>query len=218
MQESKRNRMSDLFCASVDNPTIANIIGVHQRTVRRFMARFMADESMAHKPRGPVTNKIRTANFVEIMMDIVEENPTIRIREAAHLAGVGTMTASRAIHDDLGLKSFSRTPKHLLTARQKAIRLERSKKLLTWLKHNGSTVKNFSDKKNFSVDQSFNHCNDRYLAKDKSDVKAIMTMKHQPLSWSWVSGHQMARRCLPSSFPAESGRGQRSIWRCYRLW
>ncbi len=40
------------------------------------------------------------------------------------------------------------------------------------------TVKIFLDKKNFSLDQSFNHCNDCYLAKAKSDVQAIMTTKH----------------------------------------
>ncbi|QQP52179.1 Putative transposable element, partial [Caligus rogercresseyi] len=52
----------------------------------------------------------------------------------------------------LGLKSFVRTPRHLLAATMKARRLERAKKVLNFFKHNGDTVKIYSDKKIFTVD------------------------------------------------------------------
>jgi len=82
------------------------------------------------------------------------------------------------VHDDLGLQSFSRAQRHLLTAAQKKIRLERSKILLNWLKHNPSTVIIFSDKKNFTVDMAFNHKNDRFLSKERSSVPPVMRTKH----------------------------------------
>ena len=61
-----------------------------------------------------------------------------------------------AMHDDLGLKSYARTPRHLLTESMKARRLERSKKVLSYLKQHGSTVKVFSDEKIFTVDAVVN--------------------------------------------------------------
>ena len=85
----------------MDNSTIANIIGVRERTGRRVRARFMANESMTHKSRGTPANKIHTAIFIDSMKIMVEENPTIGIQEAACLTGVGTMTMNRAIQDDL---------------------------------------------------------------------------------------------------------------------
>ncbi len=83
-------------------------------------------------------------------------------------------TMGLAVRSDHGLKSFSPVPKQLLTTANKENRVLRGQLLLTWLKHNPSTVKVFSDKKNFTVDGlteelhgAIDRRNDRWIAKDK---------------------------------------------------
>ena len=70
---------------------------------------------------------------------------------------VSPRTMRRAVHTDLQLKPFVRTPKHLLTPEMQARRLERGKKVLNYLKRHGPTVKIFSDEKIFTVDAVVNH-------------------------------------------------------------
>ena len=64
--------------------------------------------------------------------------------------------------------------------------LERSKLLLTWIKHHGSTVRLFSDKKNFTVDIAYNRRNDRFLASSSSEVPFVMKLikSHRPRKYS----------------------------------
>ncbi|QQP56346.1 Uncharacterized protein FKW44_000965 [Caligus rogercresseyi] len=85
----------------------------------------------------------------------------------------------------LGLASKTRPKRHLLTARQKNIRLERSKKIL-WRLKKGSTM--------FTVDQAFNRRNDRVVVPKDEEAPPVMTTKHP-------AGVMTARRCLHIFFP-----------------
>ncbi|QQP52624.1 Uncharacterized protein FKW44_004830, partial [Caligus rogercresseyi] len=62
---------------------------------------------------------------------------------------VDPMTINRVVREDLGLTSYTRTMRHLLTEDMKRKRLTRCKKVLTWLKGNDSIVI-VSDKKIFT--------------------------------------------------------------------
>ncbi|QQP49706.1 Uncharacterized protein FKW44_010463, partial [Caligus rogercresseyi] len=73
----------------------------------------------------------------------------------------GPMTINRAVRGDLGLTSYTRTLRHLLTEDMKRKRLTRCKKVLNWLKGNGSIVKIYSYKKIFIIDQVYKRRNDR---------------------------------------------------------
>ncbi len=85
---------------------------------------------------------------------------------------------STAVHDDLSLKSYTRTPRHLITECMKARRWERCNKVLRYIKNHGSTVKIFSDEKIFTVDAVLNSRNDRYLAESIADVICTFRTKH----------------------------------------
>ncbi|QQP37895.1 Putative transposable element [Caligus rogercresseyi] len=87
-------------------------------------------------------------------------------------------TIQIAVHGDLGMKSFARTPKHLLTVKMKARRFERCKKVLQYYKSSGGKVKIFSDKKIFTLDAVVNRRNDRYLAISIDQVEGQYRTKH----------------------------------------
>ena len=91
---------------------------------------------------------------------------------------VDSKTIRNAVKYDLKLKSYTRTPKHLLTTAMKEKRLERCKKITTWLKKNPSIVMIFSDEKIFTVDAVLNRRNDRYIAESKAEVKGTFRTKH----------------------------------------
>ena len=64
-----------------------------------------------------------------------------------------------------------------MTDRMRGIRLQRCRKLITWMKGDGGVMKFFSDEKNFAVDCAFNKRNDRWIASSRSEVKSKMTTK-----------------------------------------
>ena len=79
-------------------------------------------------------------------------------------------TIKLAVNTDLGLKSFARTPRYLVTEALKSKRLTRCKKVLHHPKTHAGTVKIFSEKL-FTIDAVVNRRNDRYLAKSIEDVE-----------------------------------------------
>ena len=178
-QQSKRQRVLDLLDAQIPQKVIAETVGVNIRTVERLNAAKKDGKSDAARAEGSGGhNKKRTEAFINSLKAKINADPTISMRRHSRDLNVSTGTIRKAVHDDLGLKSFVRVPRHLLTATMKERRLERCKKILVDLKHNGSRIKIFSDKKIFTVDQVFNRRNDRYLAESTDQVKGVFRTKH----------------------------------------
>ncbi len=132
---------------------------------------------MAHKSPGAPFHKIRTNSFMEAVKKI-NEGLTKSMQKIADEMGTSSTTVHRTARTDLEMQSFARGQRHLRTARQREVRLERSKMLLTWLKNHPSMVKLFSDKKNFTVDEAFNSLNDRYPTNKHENISPIMRTKH----------------------------------------
>ena len=80
------------------------------------------------------------------------------------------------VEKDLGFSPLKIRKKHLLTAAQKRKRLERSKKILNYLKDGtklGDVV--FSNEKLFTDEAKINKQNDRVLANSSKDVSEELT-------------------------------------------
>ena len=87
-------------------------------------------------------------------------------------------TISRAVKEDLGMKSYVRRVRNLLTTRSRALRAERCPKFLNHLKHKGGHVCVFVDEKKFVVDEAGNKQNTRIIAFDPSEVPPVMQSKN----------------------------------------
>ncbi|QQP51038.1 Uncharacterized protein FKW44_012244, partial [Caligus rogercresseyi] len=66
------------------------------------------------------TQQKRSGEFLDHLQEDIKKDPTKSIRKMAAERNVALITVNRAVHQDLGLKSFFRTPRHLLTATMKA--------------------------------------------------------------------------------------------------
>ena len=106
------------------------------------------------------------------------ENPTKSIRKIAKEVNV-SKTTIRIHLKTLGLSSYVRRHRQLLSNAAKVKRVERSKKLLGKLKKSTpSQVRIFSDEKNWTVDQARNARNDRYIAHSPKEVPVINRTKY----------------------------------------
>ncbi len=77
------------------------------------------------------------------------------------------------------MKSVVRPPRHLLSEQTKKLRLERGRRLLNRLKSMPpSTVKIFSDKKVFTIDQVYNRRNDRQIINVGQQGTPVSRTKH----------------------------------------
>ncbi len=119
----------------------------------------------------------------------VEESPITSMRSMAKAVSVRERTIRRSIGDSW--RPWTGELCQLLTNASKAAGVNRRKKLITWLKHHGSTVKIFSNKKMWTVDQAKNARNNRFLAMNQTKHPAGMMMlgvitsdgQRMPLYW-----------------------------------
>ncbi len=119
-----------------------------------------------------------TENFLEKLAKAVEKAPTTSIRKHAKILKVSEGTVRNGLKK-LGKRSMVRPPVPLLTERLKQLRIERSKRLLSKLKKlDPATVKIFSDKKIFTVDQAYNRRNDRFIVDQGNPATPVSKTKH----------------------------------------
>jgi hypothetical protein len=91
---------------------------------------------------------------------------------------VSRSTISRAVNTDLGMKSYNRRRRSILTGRSKATRAERCPKLLNHLKHKGGVVRVSVDEKKFVIDEVANPQNSQVIAYEPSQVPPVMQSKN----------------------------------------
>ena len=159
--EAKRQSIVDLFHAQIPFKRITKIIEVNLSTVYKVTKSFAARNTIKRKEGSSRHNKKRTKSFLEDLNATIESDPTMSLKKLAKSKNVSQRMIQLAMKD-LGFKSYVRRRRQLLTERMRATRLDKAKKLCSWLKKsNRSTMKIFSDKKMFTVDQARNCHNDQ---------------------------------------------------------
>jgi transposase len=177
-QQQKRQRVADLLLAKVKAKSISEMVGVSLKTVYNIKKAMTSEKGIKRKSGSGGSNKKRNPEFLDALKSKISEDPTTSMRKLAGEMSVDLQTVRTAVHQDLGLKSFVLTPKHLLTESTKARQLERAKNVKAYLRTHRKTVKVFSDEKIFTVDAKVNRRNDRFLAASTAEVKGIFRTKH----------------------------------------
>ncbi len=210
--EAKRNRVSALLDAGMRYEKIASIVpcslGLNSKVKR------LKDEEkhLGRKPGSGGHNQKRTAEFMGDLTNAIEASPMTSMRKHAKNFRVDPKTIRKAVKD-LGAFSYVRRRRQLLTGTMKETRVIKGKRLLSWMKNHPSTVRIFSDKKLWTVDQARNSRNDRYLAYCIDQVPPINTSKHPASCMMLGVVASDSKRMDPYWFPKGSGLGPRSTWR-----
>ena len=123
-----------------------------------------------------VAKSVRTQDLIDRVQEYVDENPEVSIRDLAARFDVSLGTMAKLVHKDLRHKSYKHRVRHALTDEHRATRLEKAKKLFDKIRHEDSgKLRFFSDEKIFSVEQTLNHQNDRYVRANLSGSTMTIT-------------------------------------------
>ena len=175
--EAKRHRVSALLDAQVPTGRICEVVPCSRFLVAKVKKLKEASKDLSRKPGSGGHNKKLTDDFLDDLKAKIKAAPTTSQRTMAKELQISRRSIGRAV-DSLGFTSYVRRHRQLLSDTTKATRVRKGKKLLTWIKHDKGTVRIFSDKKMWTVDQSRNSRNDRYLAYCVDAVPPIMAQKH----------------------------------------
>ena len=157
---------------------ISRIVGVSEKTVYNVQKKMIMSKTITRKTGSGGSNKKRTKTFIKTLKSRIQKDSTKSMQIMAHELKVDSKIVRNSVKYDLKFKSCTRTLKHLLTTAIKEKRLERCKKITTWLRKNPSIVMIFSDEKIFTVFAVLNCRNDRYIAESTAEVKGTFRTKH----------------------------------------
>lgn len=150
---------------------IARRFEVHRNTVTNVKKLYDETGSVEARPRTGGPRTVRTKEKLEEIRAAIEDNPSTSVRSLSRRFNMAETTTRLAVKRDLGLKSLSKQKVQTLTPQQREKRVERGKKVETFLKRGrDGKVLVFSDEKDFTVDQHLNRRNDRYIAKSTKDA------------------------------------------------
>lgn len=175
---ARRTTICELRRAGSSVSDIIKSTGYAKSTVYRVVAAFDAEGKVQRSRHSPRSDRKRTKTFLAGLKRTLKADPSQPMSKLAQKRSVSRSTISRAVKEDLGMKSYVRRVRNLLTTRSRALRAERCPKLLNHLKHKGGHVRVFVDEKKFVVDEVANKQNTRILAFDPSEVPPVMQSKN----------------------------------------
>jgi len=198
---ARRQAIVELLRAGHGVKETAEQMGVDRKTVSRVRDNFEVTGTVKRKVGSGGHNAKRSEEVLTGLACEIEASPTTSMRQMAKNLDVSARTIRRAVKD-LGAFSYVRRRRQLLSDALKARRLDKGTKLLNWLKSQPrSTIRIFSDKKNWTVDQKRNARNDRFLAYHVEDVPPIMETKHPASAMMLGVVASDGKRMPPHWFP-----------------
>lgn len=175
--------------------TLLAPLKVGERFVYRTIQRYTTTGDVVDRSRPGRPRSVRVKKTIEAVRSRINRNALRKQKLISREMKISTRTVSRILRDDLGMRAYKRCTSHLLTEKLKAIRHERSKKLLRLYGKNRYKNILFTDEKIFTIEEKFNKQNDRVYARTSYEAKdkvPRVQRGHHPTSvmvWWGVSYH-----------------------------
>ena len=175
---AQRMTICELRRAGSSVSDIIKSTGYAKSTVYRVVAAFDAEGTVQRSRHSPRSDQKRTKTFLAGLKRTLKSEPSQPMSKLAQKRSVSRSTISRAVNEDLDMKSYVRRVRNLLTTRSRALRAERCPKLLNHLKLKGGHVRVFVNEKKFVVDEVANKQNTQIISFDTSAVPPVMQSKN----------------------------------------
>ncbi len=177
--EARWQRLLDLLDGHIPIKDIISIVQCSRNFVHIIKRKNTAGKSLARKPGSSRHNTKVDGDFLMGLMAKIEADLMRSMWKLAKDLNVSKGTIHKAM-GMLRLHLCERRRRQLLTMASKKKRVGRGKKIISWLKKKpSSTILVFSDKKNWTVDQSHNARNNHYLACTVNEVPPV----NQTITW-----------------------------------
>ena len=170
MEHAKRNAFTELCSAGRIPADLAKVLKYPWTTMYDVCKRYDRSRDFSRATNKPRRDRKVISSIFNGLKRSVKANQTILAKKR----GVSRRSIGRGLAK-FKLTSYVPGRRHLFTDKMRGIRLQRCKKLITWMKGNGGVMKFFSDEKNFTVDCAFHRRNDRWIASSRSEVQSKMT-------------------------------------------
>uniref|UniRef100_A0A0K2T504 Uncharacterized protein n=1 Tax=Lepeophtheirus salmonis TaxID=72036 RepID=A0A0K2T504_LEPSM len=144
-------------------------------------------KNLSRKEGSRGHNLKRDFEFLGDLKKKIKEDSTKSMNRLSDELDGDEGTIRRVVKEDLGVSSYTRIPRHLLTDTLKERRLQSCKKVRAWIKANGSMVNKFSGKKSFTVD----------LVDHQRRSRGCSIENIRPKQGSFLSWRPTIRRWLP---------------------
>ena len=165
----KRELIADRLKQGKKPKEIMKELECGEKLVYKVKKMVMNGESLAPKTSPGRPRKV-TAEFLSTMCSTYGADPFHSYAKTAEENGVCRSTVGKAVRE-LGMKSYIRRVRCLISTTAREKRVERCEDLIEWYEEYGkSTVTIFSDKKLWTVDPSRNRQNQRCVARSPAEV------------------------------------------------
>ena len=156
--EKKRAQIEALLRVGTRVPVIMETLRVGANTVYR-VNKLMREAHLENRETdlavklGPGAGRPlkRTPEFLRVLKETFTADPMLHYSFVASQLSVSKKTISRGVRD-LGMRSYIRRHRALITKNGKVIRVERTEELLEYISAHPTTVIVFSDKKKITID------------------------------------------------------------------
>lgn len=192
--EMKRNAVVALYLGEKSTMEIVRELKhlkIHKSFVCRTIKRWNETGSVKDRPKSGRPKSATTKKVVDKVRKRIQRNPRRSAKEMAREMSVSSGSMSSILKNDLELKPYKRQKVHDLTAKQKKLRLDRSRLLLRRAVRGDFPNIVFSDEKNFPLEQYLNKQNDRVWLKERSsenlDQRTVGRNQHPPQVMVWAA-------------------------------
>ena len=156
----------------------------------RTLKRFRETGNITDKRRSGRPRSICTAVNKKKVRQVLTRHPALSHRKVAARVKISNASTRRIITKVLGYKSFKRTKTESLTDTVIHKRVQRCRKLLTWLKSVNPKRIVFSDEKIFSIDEKFNSKNSCIYSISRKDIpeqfRTVQKSQHPKSIMVWA--------------------------------
>jgi ''Paired box'' domain. len=179
---NKSGVILELFRQGKRQCEIVRLLNVPRQTVSDAINRF---KELGHDGRRPGSGRKRTVNTSanrQIIRKRVRRNSKVSMRKIARETGMGRESVRQMAKRELGLKPYKLQKVQLLTDENKRVRLERCLQLKRRAAAQRWGRILFTDEKVFTVQQAYNHQNDRSWSAEAPGTSAIVEHRQNPAS------------------------------------
>lgn len=185
--EMKRNAVIALYLGKKSTMDIVREL----KHLKIVIKRYNETGTVNDRPRSGRPKSATTKSTVKKVKKRINRNPRRSATQMAKDMEISRGSMSSILKNDLGLKPYKRQKVHELTAKQKKVRLDRSKLLLRRAARGDFPNIVFSDEKNFPLEQYLNKQNDRVWLAERSsenlDHRTVGRNQHPPQVMVWAA-------------------------------
>lgn len=211
-RSARRNAIVELHKRGHRQCDIVRMLRAPQSTVSTTLKRYRELGHEGDRPGRGRKRSVATRQNKNKVRQRIKRNPRLSLRKVARDMGINRESLRQLVKNDLGLKAYKLRKGQQLTNQNKRVRLTRCRELVRRAAGSEWETILFTDEKLFTVEQVFNHQNDRIWSAE-APASTRMVQRRQKPKALMVWGGICASGKTPLIFIEEGVKINSSVYR-----